>query len=304
MVEHSKARRSRSYWRKLGHSLALYAAVSVSGAPARAQGYSADKPLGTSAQSTPEYLRKAGIDQNLNRPLPLKDTFVDEGGGVVALGKYFRERPVVIALVYNKCGMLCPQVLHGMGAALRQSGMHAGHEYEVVVASIDPTDKPADTAEPRKHLLSMLGLGGNGGEDGAPASHVHFLTGGEHSIDELAAATGFHYVRVPGPDGQMNQFAHSSVIMIATPDGRMSKYLSGVEYQPRDLRLAVLEASNHRIGTLTDLILLYCCNYTPSQGRYTVAVLRVLGLAAMGSLGMLAAVLYLLTRKPGQPAAA
>jgi protein SCO1/2 len=262
---------------------------------AHAQGYSADKPLGAAAQTTPDYLRKAGIDQNLNRPLPLRDVFVDESGAPVELGRYFGPRPVVLALVYNKCGMLCPQVLHGMGSALRQSGMHAGHEYEVVVASIDPSDTPADTVESKHHLLGMMAA------DPSMASHVHFLTGTEHSIDDLAEATGFHYVRVPGPDGRMNQFAHSSVIMIATPDGRMSKYLSGVEYQPRDVRLALLEASNHRIGSLTDLILLYCCNYTPSQGRYTVAVMRVLGLAAMGSIGMLAGVLFLLTRKPKQP---
>jgi protein SCO1/2 len=245
----------------------------------------------------PEYLRNAGIDQNLNRPLPLHDQFVDETGAPVMLGRYFGQRPVVLAMVYNKCGMLCPEVLHGMGLALRQSGMHAGHEYEVVVASIDPTDTPGDTAEPKQHLLSMLG------EDprSDTASHVHFLTGQEHGIEDLAAATGFHYVRVPGPDGKLDEFAHSSVIMIATPDGRMSKYLSGVQYQPRDVRLALIEASNHHIGSLSDLILLYCCNYTPSQGRYTVAVLRVLGLAAMASLAMLATVLYLVTRRPGQP---
>ena len=273
----------------------LVAWITAAGAAGHAQGYSADKPLGAAAQATPEYLRKAGIDQNLNRALPLKDSFLDERGAPVLLGQYFGTRPVVVALVYNKCGMLCPQVLHGMGSALRQSGMHAGHEYEVVVASIDPTDTPADTVEPRHHLLQMLGA------DSTAADHVHFLTGQQSSIDDLAAATGFHYVRVPGPDGKMNQFAHSSVIMIATPDGRMSKYLSGVEYQPRDVRLALLEASNHRIGSLTDLILLYCCNYTPSQGRYTVAVLRVLGLAAMGSLAMLGGVIFLITRKPVQP---
>ena len=287
--------RPRSGWRALAFGAAFWVSLACL---ANAQGYPADKPLGAAAQNTPDYLRKAGIDQNLNRPLPLKDTFVDEQGAPVELGRYFGPRPVVVALVYNKCGMLCPQVLHGMGSALRQSGMHAGHEFEVVVASIDPTDTPADTIEPRRHLLSMLDADPN------TASHVHFLTGPERSIDDLAAATGFHYVRVPGPDGRMNQFAHSSVIMIATPDGRMSKYLSGVEYQPRDVRLALLEASDHKIGSLTDLILLYCCNYTPSQGRYTVAVLRVLGLAAMGSLAMLIGVLYLLTRKPGHPAPA
>jgi protein SCO1/2 len=105
-------------------------------------------------------------------------------------------------------------------------------------------------------------------------------------------------VRVPGPDGKMDQFAHSSVIMIATPDGRMSKYLFGIDYQPRDVRLAVIEAGNHHIGSLSDLILLYCCNYSPSAGKYTVSILRVMGLAAMGSLFMLVALLYALSRKP------
>ncbi|HEV2471372.1 MAG TPA: hypothetical protein VGS41_01825, partial [Chthonomonadales bacterium] len=123
------------------------------------------------------------------------------------------------------------------------------------------------------------------------------------SITDLAQATGFHYVRVPGPDGKMDQFAHSSVIMIATPDGRMSKYLSGITYVPRDVRLALIQASSHRIGSLSDIVLLYCCNYVPSKGRYTVAILRVLGLAAMASLAALAALLFLLTRKPvGRPA--
>jgi protein SCO1/2 len=127
---------------------------------------------------------------------------------------------------------------------------------------------------------------------------VHFLTGQQASITDLAAATGFNYVRIPGPDGKMDQFAHSSVIMIDTPEGRMSKYLFGIDYQPRDVRLAVIEASNHHIGSFSDLIRLYCCNYSPSAGKYTVSVLRVMGLAAMGSLFMLVALLYLLSRKP------
>jgi protein SCO1/2 len=124
------------------------------------------------------------------------------------------------------------------------------------------------------------------------------LTGQQGPIIDLAAATGFNYVRVPGPDGKMDQFAHSSVIMIATPDGRMSKYLFGIDYQPRDVRLAVIQASTHHIGSLSDMILLYCCNYSPSAGKYTVSVLRVMGLAAMGSLFMLVAMFYALSRKP------
>jgi len=266
-------------------------AISFTGA-ASAQQYSADKPLGATAQNAPAYLKNAGIDQRLNSALPLSDHFRDEAGRDVALGQYFGQRPVVMALVYFKCGMLCPQVLHGLAEVLPKSGFHAGNQYEVVVASIDPSDTPTDAAAAKQHFVGMLGPDAS--------DHVHFLTGEQQSITDLAQATGFHYVRVPGPDGKMDQFAHSSVIMIATPDGRMSKYLSGIEYQPRDVRLALIEASDHRIGSLSDMVLLYCCNYSPSQGRYTVAVMRVLGIAAMGSVGALILIFYLLSRKPKQ----
>jgi protein SCO1/2 len=258
--------------------------------PALAQQYSPEKPLGSAAQSKPDYLKNAGIDQNLNRQLPLADHFRDETGADVTLGNYFGKRPVVLALVYFKCGMLCPQVLHGAAAALNQTGFHPGHEYDVVVASIDPSDTPADATQARQHFLGMLGPEYAGG--------VHFLIGQQSSITDLATAAGFHYVRVPGPDGKLDQFAHSSVIMFATADGRMSKYLSGIEYQPRDVRLALIESTSNHIGTLTDLVMLYCCNFSPSQGRYTVSILRVLGLAGMASIVALCGMLYLLTRKP------
>lgn len=260
-------------------------------APLGAQTYSADKPLGASAQQTPSYLKNAGIDQRLNSALPLDDHFVDETGRDITLGSYFGKRPVVMALVYYHCGMLCPQVLHGMAEALRGVGFAAGNQYDVVVASIDPADTTADAVDAKQHFMATLG-------DAGGASAVHFLTGPQQSITDLAQATGFHYVRVQGPDGKMDQFAHSSVIMIATPDGRMSKYLSGISYPSRDIRLALIEASNRKIGSLSDIVLLYCCNYVPSQGRYTVAVLRVLGLAGMASLVVLAGMLFLLTRKP------
>lgn len=259
---------------------------------ARAQ-YSADRPVGASAQSAPAWQKNAGIVQNLNHPLPLSDTFTDESGQTVRLGSYFRgNRPVMMALMYYNCQMLCPQVLHGMAESLRQSGFHAGHEYDVVVASIDPADTPKDSVAEKEHFLSMLDA------PASAAASVHFLTGPPASITDLAAATGFHYVRVPGPDGKMNQFAHSSVIMVATPDGRMSKYLFGVDYQPRDVRLALIQASDHHIGSLSDIILLYCCSYSPTQGRYTVAILRVLGLAGVGSLIAVITMLWLLSKKP------
>jgi protein SCO1/2 len=259
--------------------------------PASAQQYSADKPLGAAAQSTPTFLKNAGINQNLGRQVPLSDHFLDSSGIDAPLATYFQQRPVILALVYYKCRMLCPQVLSGLARTLRQVAFTPGKDYDIVIASIDPADTPADGAAEKVRFLDSLGNPG-------AASSVHFLTGQQASITDLAAATGFNYVRIPGPDGKMDQFAHSSVIMIDTPEGRMSKYLFGIDYQPRDVRLAVIEASNHHIGSFSDLILLYCCNYSPSAGKYTVSVLRVMGLAAMGSLFMLVALLYLLSRKP------
>jgi protein SCO1 len=267
----------------------LLVAVSLA-LPALAQ-YSADKPLGASAQSTPAYLKNAGLDQRLGTQMPLNLHFRDSTGADAPLGRYFAQKPVALALVYFKCAMLCPQVLHGLANSLAQTGYAPARDYDVIVASIDPSDTPADAEAARQKFISQLG-------GSVPTDSVHFLTGEQPEITALANSVGFHYVRVPGPDGKMTQFAHSSVIMVATPEGKLSKYLTGVEYQPRDLRLALLEASDHRIGSPTDLILLYCCNYSPGEGRYTVSVLRVLGLAGMGSLFGLAGLLYMLNRKP------
>ena len=253
-----------------GLAIALFASAPF----ARAQ-YSADQPIGTSAQKVPDWQKHAGIDQNLNAQLPLSAAFKDESGRDVQLGDEFgHNKPVMMAMMYYNCQLLCPQVLHGMAEALRASGFHTGHEYDVVVASIDPADTPS------------------------AAGSVHFLTGPQSSITALAQATGFHYVRVPGPDGKLDQFAHSSVIMIATPDGHLSKYLFGIDYQSRDVRLAIIQASSHHIGTLSDLVLLYCCNYSPTQGRYTVAILRILGLAGFASLIAVIGMLWLLSKKP------
>ena len=273
-------------------SCALALAVLLAAPFARAQ-YAANRPVGATAQQAPAWQKHAGIDQNLGRNLPLNDTWTDETGRPVKLGDYFNHgRPVMMELMYYNCKLLCPQVLHGMAVALRESGFHVGNQYDVIVASIDPADTPADGAAKKQHFLSMLDA------PASAAANVHFLTGPQTSITDLAEATGFHYVRVPGPDGKMDQFAHSSVIMIATPDGRLSKYLFGVDYQSRDVRLAIISASTRHIGTLSDLVLLYCCNYSPSQGRYTVAVLRILGLAAIGSMLAVILMLWLLAKKP------
>jgi protein SCO1/2 len=256
-----------------------------------AQGYSADKPLGMSAQQKPAYLAHAGLEQRLGQPLPMNAEFTDETGRTGPLASWFDGKPVVMALVYYKCSMLCPQVLHGLATGLKNTTLAPGKDYEVLTFSIDPTDAPKDAAAEKQTFLAGMG------HTDASAS-VHFLTGSEASIQAISGATGFHYVRVPGPDGKMDQFAHSSVIMFATPDGRLSKYLAGIDYQPRDLRMALLQASQKKISNPVDLLILYCCNYSPSSGRYTVSVVRILGIAGMVSLVIVAGMLVLLTRKP------
>ncbi|QNI36495.1 SCO family protein [Edaphobacter albus] len=262
----------------------------LSGAALWGQQLNDSHPLGSTSQTTPNYLKDAGLVERLNQPLPLKASFVDETGKQVALDEYFHKRPVAMALVYFKCTMLCPQVLHGLSTALRGVGFTAGKDYDVVVVSIDPMDTPQDASSAKKTFLTELGQpdAGNG---------VHFLTGQQAEITALSEATGFHYVRVPGPDGKMDQFAHSSVVMFATPDGRMSEYLAGIDYPTRDVRLALVNASNLKIASAKDLFLLYCCNYVPSSGKYTVAVLRLLGLAAGVTLIGMGIGFYFLSRK-------
>jgi protein SCO1/2 len=250
----------------------------------------AEKPMGAMAQHTPDYLKGAGLVERLNQPLPLGTAFVDETGRQVMLGQYFHHKPIALALVYFKCSMLCPQVLHGMAVGLKGTELKAGKDYDVVVTSIDPTDTPVDAAAAKKTFLARIGQPEAG-------DSVHFLTGQQASITALSEATGFHYVRVPGPDGKMDQFAHSSVIMFATPEGKMSEYLAGIDYPTRDVRLALVNASHLKIATAKDLFLLYCCNYVPSAGKYTVAVLRILGLAAMVTLLGIGLGLYFLNRK-------
>lgn len=238
----------------------------------------------------PAYLQHAGIDQNLGSQLPLSMPFYDSTGAAHPLGTYFTHRPVVLALVYFHCGLLCPQVLRGMAEALKQTGFSVGKDYDVLVVSFDPADTAAAAATQQQDFLHMLATQNTAG--------VHFLTGQQPSIDALTRAVGFHYVRVPGPDGAMTQFAHSSAIFVVTPNGQLSKYLSGITYQSRDLRMALIDASGEKIGSFSDLVLLYCCNYSPSTGKYTVSILRIMSIAGLFTIFAIVGMIFLLTRTP------
>ncbi len=251
-------------------------------------------PMGAAAQQTPGYLAHAGVEQRLGQDLPLGSVWTDAAGHTGALRTWFAGKPVVFAEVYYKCAMLCPQVLHGLAAGLKTTTLTPGKDYDVLVFSIDPTDSPESAALQKQQFLTETGWTANA----QAAGSVHFLTGAQPAIDAVTAASGFHYVRVPGPDGRMDQFAHSSVVMFATPEGKMSRYLSGIDYQGRDLRLSLLDASRRKISHPVDLLILYCCSYVPSVGRYTVSVTRILALAGMVSVGVVIGMVFLLSRKP------
>jgi protein SCO1/2 len=256
-----------------------------------AQQYSADRPIGLAAQELPSYLKHAGVQQHLNQTLPLNAVYTDESGRTGPLNQWIGKRPLVIALVYYKCTMMCPQVLHGLAVGLRESNLVAGKDYDVLTFSIDPQDTPTDAGVEKRKFIAEAGMPGL-------ESATHFLTAQSAGIQAISEATGFEYVQVPGPDGKMNQFAHSSVIMFVTPDGRLSKYISGIDYPSRDLRLAVLDASQKKISNPVDLFLIYCCNYNPAVGRYSVAVLRIVSIAGAVTVMVVAGMIWLLTRKP------
>jgi protein SCO1 len=259
---------------------------------AQGQQYANDQQtMGKVAQQIPDYLKHTGIEQHLNNLLPLSTVFTDDQHNTAPLGHWIGKSPVILVMMYYKCRSLCPEVLNGLAAALKDSRLVPGKDYDVITVSIDPSDSPSDALPEKARFVRDVGLPGI---DNA----THFLTGTEASIQAISNATGFRFVRVPGPDGRMDQFAHATVLMFATPEGRLSKYIAGVEYPSRDIRLAILDASQRRISNPADLILLYCCSYNPVSGRYSVAVFRVLSIAGAFTVIAIAGMIWLLSRKP------
>jgi protein SCO1/2 len=222
-------------------------------------------------------LQKVGIDQKLGSELPLGAHFRDETGRDVRLGDYFGKRPVVMALAYYDCPMLCTQVLNGMVRALKVLTFKPGEEYEVVVVSFDARERPPLAAEKKAAELRQYGRP-------ETAASWHFLTGDLEPIKELTQAVGFRYVY----DVHTTQYAHASAIYVVTADGHMSRYFYGIEFAPKDLRLGLIEAAQNKIGTPVDQLLLFCYHYDPTTGKYTplvTNVLRAAGGATVFALG-------------------
>ncbi len=236
------------------------AALLVSVAPAQAQ-YGEPPPRPDPNVRT-GILKEVGIDQRIGQQLPLDLTFHDETGRDVRFGDVFHGKPVVLALAYYDCPMLCTQVLNGMTGSLKTLSLDAGKDFDVVVVSIDPRDSYRMAAAKRDNYVRNYGRPGT-------AAGWHFLTGADTSIKPLAAALGFHYAY----DANLKQYAHGAAIYVVTPNGVVSRYLLGIDFAPRDLRLALVEASNDRLGTVVDQVLLLCYHYDPSTGRYSTAVL-------------------------------
>jgi protein SCO1/2 len=238
------------------------------------------------AGAMPELLQDVGLDQKLNTQLPLGLHFKDEHGRDVTLGDYFGRRPVVLALVYYECPMLCTQVLNGIASAIGVLNFSVGKEYDIVTVSFDPRDTPElARAKKAKYLERYKRPGADAG--------WHFLTGSNREIAALTRAVGFRYAY----NASVGQFAHASGIMVATPDGRLSHYFYGIEYWPRDLRLAIIEAADRRIGSPVDDVLLYCFHYDAASGRYSLAVMRMVRVAGVLTLVAGATAIVLMRRR-------
>lgn len=266
----------------LACSAVIVGDAQMTGTPA--PGYRADPGLPASAVPAP--LREIGFDQNLNQQVPLDVELRDERGRVVRLGEYFRGRPVVMAFVYYDCPMLCSRVLGAMISSLNVLALEPARDFEVVAVSFDPRETPAVAAGHKAAVLQRY-------ERQGAAEGLHFLTGDRSSIDRLTKAAGFRYVW----DQQTQQFAHPAGVVVLTPDGRLARYLFGLEYGPRDLRFALVEASAGGIGRAVDALLLYCYHYDPMTGRYGFVVMRALRLVSGATVLVLATFVAVMVRR-------
>lgn len=239
------------------------------------------------SNAVPVALQNVGIDQRLNEQLPLDAVFRDETGREVKLGDYFKSgKPVVLSLVYYDCPMLCTQVLNGEVESFRNVPFTLGKDYEAVSVSFDPREKPELAAE-KKQLYAM--------EYKRPgvADGWHFLTGDAASIKRLTDAAGFRYVYDEGT----KQFAHASAIYVATPEGKLSRYLYGISYPPKQMRFSLIEAAAGKIGSPINQLLFYCYHYDPTTGKYGVAVLNVMRAGGVLTVLSLLALILLLRRR-------
>jgi protein SCO1/2 len=271
---------------KIG-ALTAIAAVFLAGGTLLAQ----PRPMAT------RVFNEVGIEQRLGEQVPLDLTFTDEQGRKVPLSTYFGSKPVILSLVYYKCTMLCPQVLEGMNATFKTiNNMSIGTDFDIVSVSFNHRETPADAVERKaKYIRDYARAGAD--------ENWHFLTSDSAPVAKLAEAVGFTYLY----DAKTGQYAHASGIMVLTPDGKVSRYLYGIEYQADDLRFSLIDASNGKIGSPVDKLLMLCYHYDPSTGKYGLIVTNLLrggGILAVLILGGYMLVNFLRDRRRAAAAAA
>ena len=272
---------------RLKFTIRTLGAIALLAIPLSAQLKSPESLNANNRNQQPSIFDQVGLDQKLNNQVPLESKFKDETGKDVTLGDYFHQgRPVVLALVYYDCPMLCDQVLNGMTSALEVLRFDAGKEYDVVAVSFDPRETPELAAAKRKMFLDRYKRPGT--EKG-----WHFLTGEKPAIDALTQAVGFRYTW----DEKTHQFAHASAITLLTPNGKVAQYYYGIEYSPKDMRLGMIEASNEKIGNITDQILLYCYHYDPTTGKYGATILNVVRAGAILTMALLGGFIFISVKK-------
>ncbi len=236
----------------------------------------------------PKVLNEVGIQQKLNEQLPLETEFKDENGKTVKIGDYFGNRPVILALVYYECPMLCSEVLNGLTGSLKGLNFSVGKEFDVVAISFDAreNDKPDLAKNKKENYLKRYGR--EGSENG-----WHFLTGSQDSIDKITQSVGFGYKW----DEDSQQFAHAGAIMVLTPEGKLSKYLYGIDYAPKDLKFALIESSASKIGNPVDQLLLFCYHYNPATGKYGLVVMNVIRLGGVLTLLGIGTMMFVFWRR-------
>jgi len=238
------------------------------------------------ANVRPPGLKNVGIEQHLNEQIPPELIFQDENENQVRLADYFSRKPMILNLVYYQCPMLCGEVLSGLESALRVLKFDVGNQFDVLTVSFDPRETPAMAATKKAEFLKRYGRPG-------ATQGWHFLTGPQQSIDALTKAAGFQYEYDP----KSGQFAHTTAIMVLTPEGRIAQYYYGVEYASKDLRLGLVQASQNKIGNIVDQVLLYCYHYDPATGKYGAVVMRILRLAGAATILTLGLFMLVMFRK-------
>jgi len=242
-------------------------------------------PMLIGQYARPAITKGVNLQQKLNAPVPLDLVFHDENGQTVPLRTYFGDKPVILSPVYFKCPSLCPMSIRETVLGLRRLSLQPGLDYNVVVVSFDPEDTPQIAAEKKAEYEKMFNRANFN-------SGWHFLTGSNDQIEKLTSAVGFGYRYDPAT----KQFVHAAGIIVATPDGKLSRYFYGTDYAPADLRMALVDASQHKIGTPVDYVLSFCFHYDATQGKYTLAIFNILKIAGGLTVLMLGGLIYLLLR--------